>query len=98
MKYVIRVDITDALTVEALDKAIKSRKMARLVADALSHYVRTKEGKASVELLPKASSNTDGPVGKSAKAVSTSKSKTKVEKSKTVVPINDFLSFTKDND
>lgn len=98
MKYVIRVDITDSLTVEALDKAIKSRKMARLVADALSHYVRTKEGKASVELLPKASSNSDGSVGKSAKTAPTSKPKPKAEKSKTVVPINDFLNFTKEND
>lgn len=98
MKYVIRVDITDALTVEALDKAIKSRKMARLVADALSNYVRTKEGKASVELLPKANSTSDGPAGKKAKTSPTPKSKPKAEKSKTVVPINDFLNFTKEND
>lgn len=98
MKFVIRVDITDALTVEALDKAIKSRKMARLVADALSHYVRTKEGKASVELLPKGSSNSDGSAGKKAKTVPSPKTKAKTEKSRTVVPINDFLSFTKEHD
>lgn len=97
MQYVIRVDITDSLTVEALDKAIKSRKMARLVADALSHYVRTKEGKASVELLPKGSSS-DGTVGKSAKTAPISKPRPRPDKSKTVVPINDFLSFTKEND
>ncbi len=56
MEYVIRVDVSDSLTVEALEKAKLSRKMARLVTDALSHYVRTKEGKASIELLSRNSS------------------------------------------
>lgn len=55
MEYVLRIDVSDALSVESLEKARKYRRMARLVTDALAHYVRTKEGKASIELLTKGS-------------------------------------------
>lgn len=51
MEYVLRIDVSDSLSVESLEKARKCRRMARLVTDALAHYVRTKEGRASIDIL-----------------------------------------------
>lgn len=51
MEFMIRVNITDPSTAEALLEAKKLRKMASYVESALSHYARTPEGIKAKEML-----------------------------------------------
>jgi hypothetical protein len=104
MKFVIKVDITDPLTVKALEQTRKSRKMARLVTDALSHYLRTKDGQASIEIMSKGISSNPSPKReKSADKMETSISEAVMSENKAPetkesrkLNIDDFLSFKPD--
>ncbi|WP_041533023.1 hypothetical protein [Pelobacter propionicus] len=92
MKFVIKVDITDPLTVKALEQTRKGRKMARLVTDALSHYLRTKDGQASIEIMSKGISPDPSPK----REKSAAKKEAPVTKENRKLNIDDFLSFTPD--
>ena len=53
MQYRIKTTIFDPLSIKALDSLIASRKMSRFISEAVAYYVRTKDGKALLEVLSK---------------------------------------------
>lgn len=95
MEYVLRIDVSDALSVESLEKARKCRRMARLVTDALAHYVRTKEGRASIDLLTKGSVRSGASRARAgAKQVPPSKTIASKQPVPETVTIGDFLKIS----
>lgn len=51
MVFLAKINTTDAVTISFLETAMKHRKMAKLVTDAVTQYCRTPEGQKSLELI-----------------------------------------------
>lgn len=99
MEYVLRIDVSDSLSVESLEKARKCRRMARLVTDALAHYVRTKEGKASIDILTRGSCRSGTPKAKVCAKKGPPAIIPRPEQAKAeTVTICDFLKITQKNE
>lgn len=51
MLILLKINTTDSMSIEFLEKAKEHRKMSQVVGDAIAHYARTPEGRKSLEML-----------------------------------------------
>lgn len=101
MVLMLKINTTDSMSIDFLEKVKKHRKMSQVVADAIAHYCRTPEGQKSLEMLENLHKKSKKTVGKK-DLVNNVSDKPEAEAGKKTVPkkgtvkqsksIDDFLS------